>query len=455
MDPKTKLATARLVATRAAPYFSSGMLSMVPHEMTQIKTMGITQAGVLLWHREFVQELSVQELAGVIVHELMHLLQNHGPRRERIMGDHKIWNIAADCEINDDLREMVQLPKDGTKFAGVYPETFGFDPGLLAEEYYEKLRDMAEQEAHAFAALLEESGEPQCGSGSGNPFPNESGMGEGKDEGKSQGEDEGKGQGKNESEGQAPAQGQQIGRSQSELETMRCEVAQAVQQAAARARGSMPAGLVRWAKNTLEPPKVDWRTKLARAVRSAMAYRPGAVNFRYDRPSRRQYSFGLGRVGMPVLPALRQPTPHVGIGIDTSGSMGDQELEAALRESNGILQAVGAVVDFIACDAAVHVTRKVRTVEELMDSLQGGGGTDFHPVFEAVNRLQPKPEVFIFITDGCGPAPELPPPGVQVVWLLVGPYRQVPHFGSWGDASADAWGEFIEIDDPAAEGNGY
>jgi predicted metal-dependent peptidase len=120
----------------------------------------------------------------------------------------------------------------------------------------------------------------------------------------------------------------------------------------------------------------------------------------------------------------------VAIAVDTSGSMGAAELTAALREANGVLSAIGADITYLACDADVHELIKVRDVKEMAKRLTGGGGTDFRPVFEALEKVRPIPEVLIFITDGCGPAPPAPPPRTRVIWLLVGPYQQAPC--SWG-----------------------
>ena len=48
----------------------------------------------------------------------------------------------------------------------------------------------------------------------------------------------------------------------------------------------------------------------------------------------------------------------------------------------------------------------------------GHGGTDFRPPFEYVaGHSEIEPSCFIYITDGCGPAPENPPP-YPVLWIL-------------------------------------
>jgi predicted metal-dependent peptidase len=129
------------------------------------------------------------------------------------------------------------------------------------------------------------------------------------------------------------------------------------------------------------------------------------------------------------------PVPRVAVAVDTSGSMGQRELTDALREAKGILTAVGANVEFLACDAEVHAARPVRTWRDCIPLLKGGGGTDFTPVFRELERRPHRPEVLVFITDGCGPAPESPPGWCKTIWLTVGPYQRKPA----------EWGEHIEM----------
>jgi predicted metal-dependent peptidase len=191
----------------------------------------------------------------------------------------------------------------------------------------------------------------------------------------------------------------------------------------------------------IAPPKIRWQDKLRRAVRGSYAVASGKLDYTRTRLSRRQSALdslarGLGQRA-PILPALCGPRPTVAIGIDTSGSMGRAELERAVSESSGVLRALGAPVTFLACDAEVSEMKRVRTVRELTQSLRGGGGTDFRPIFAAVEALKPKPSIVIFITDGMGPAPETAPEGIHTIWVLVGAYKQAPC----------GWGEQIEIDD--------
>lgn len=504
LSPHEKLAAGRLMSCERMPYFASALHALTPVEVAEgsLDTFGVLPNSVLLVDLAALRRWKVDEVAGVLVHEGLHIIRDHDARRRRLgaesYGECRLWNLAADCEINDDLK-AAGLPLPGTP---VFPKTFKLEDGQTAEQYYGELRKLAQKCPHCRGVI----GDPSSsGQGSdGDQSSSGGGGGEGDDEGdgggdgcqcgagdksgdggegsqdgpqdaKSSGKGQGKGKqkkggkgkkgggtcpfchgpqkpeagggwcgsggglpvpGEPEHKGEADAKG----RSEVELNSLRRRVAEAIKDAVEKSRGTVPAGLARWADEVLQPPRVDWRTKLAQVARTAVAFRPGAVDFRYHRPSRRQGAIGLG-IGKPVLPAMIQPVPRVGIAVDTSGSMSSRDLTIAVEESAGILGALGADVDFIACDASVGAVKRVRTPRELAESLVGGGGTDFAPVFDAVEKLRPRPEVLVYITDGCGPAPLKPPPGLRTIWVLVGQYRQTPHF------PGEPWGEIIELDD--------
>lgn len=198
----------------------------------------------------------------------------------------------------------------------------------------------------------------------------------------------------------------------------------------------MPGDLLRWAEKFLLPPKVRWQDRLGRLLRGQVASVAGKVDYDRRRPGRRQACYGalarsLGGVP-PIVPVLRGKVPLVAVGVDTSGSMGEVELARAVSEIDAILRVLGTSVVFLACDSEVQgPPRRVRRVQDLVGHLRGGGGTDFRPVLEEVGRLRPRPHVFVFMTDGQGLAPDVPPAGTDVFWVLVGPHAERP--ATWGD----------------------
>ena len=419
LSPNQKLSAARLKAVAKAPYLASAVLNVTPKlvptgTLPCSPTMAMTDGGILVYEAEVLDIWSVEEIASVLIHEVLHWLRDHGEARRKTR-DHKLWNLACDAEINDDLVRM-QLKLPGSP---ILPSTYKFPDGLTAEDYYSRFQSQSKKPDKA---QKPGPGSGECGSCAGNRQEGEPPPGGGGAEGEAQ------------------------GRSAAEVQAMRLTVAQAVRDAI-KARGSVPLGLDRWATGVLGVPKIPWRSKLARVCRAAASYVSGAVDMRYGRISRRQGGIGFG-VGRPVLPSYVQPVPEVVMAFDTSGSMGEAELLAGASEAQGVLEAIGARLHFLACDAKVHSSKKVSSVAEMMKLMKGGGGTDFDPIIEAVLAIRPRPNVLIIVTDGCGPVNPIPPRGVFVIWLLVGGYRRKPYPSTGGYGSSEiTWGEFIEVDD--------
>jgi len=199
-----------------------------------------------------------------------------------------------------------------------------------------------------------------------------------------------------------------------EGDLLRHQVAQDVIRCAGEEAGTLPAGLARWAADVLSP-RVDWRRLLAAEVRRAVADVAGAVDYSYRRPSRR--AAGAGAV---ILPSLRRPVPEVAVVCDTSGSMSDDLLAAALGEVEGLLRSLGLArrVRVLACDAAAGPAQRVSSARQVQ--LTGGGGTNMGAGIDAAYALRPRPHVTVVLTDGHTPWPAQAPKGMRVVAALLG-----------------------------------
>jgi len=407
-----KLAAARVIALRKAPYFATALFSLQPKRVPDEQlmsggqaTMAVTNRGVLLWTEGSVNRQTPETLASDLIHEVNHWIRDHAGRAKKheIPPDqHAEWNYACDAEINDDL---APLKLDMSAGGWIMPSHYNMPDGLTAEAYYAS-RQQAQNKPKPGV------GAGACGSCAGHA-----------------------------TDGEPPDQGDA---SPGHSDAVRIKVqqitAQAVQQAAERGpAGSVPAGLARWAGSLLAPPQVPWRAKLARVVRGVVtATGARATDSSYARPHRRQAGLGFGG-GVPVLTRPVYRVPNVLVAIDTSGSMGDEELRTAASELSGVLSAVRGVT-FMACDCAVHEQKKVTTMSEALALFTGGGGTSFYPIFSAVAEMKSKPNVVIVLTDGGGSAPASAPPGVTVIWVLVGRYQCKPDF-----AGGQPFGEFIEV----------
>jgi predicted metal-dependent peptidase len=147
--------------------------------------------------------------------------------------------------------------------------------------------------------------------------------------------------------------------------------------------------------------------------------------------------------GAPILPSPFAPQVEVAVVVDTSGSMGRKEMEAALAELDGILRSVRGEVRVVSCDAEVQKAGKVTRAADAAKLLKGGGGTDFVPAFDHLVRH--RPGVTIVVTDGHGPAPDDEPRWTDTVWLLVGKDTRTPYPASRPFGGDVQWGEVIKV----------
>ena len=382
----------RLVAAERAPYFMHALFAVAPVAAPGLGTFAVDAA----WRLYMDPGLLVgpgrwdsPTVAAVLLHEVGHLLRDHAGRAEGLPTPrHQLaWNLAGDAEINDDLLAVgVPLPE-----GVVTPAALGCDDGDLAETYYARLVP-----PDGAAPALPDDGSSGCGSGSGcPPVPGELPAGVALGDGSA--------------EPVSPA----------EADFVRRRVAHEVRAAEqARGRGSLPAGLTRWAATVLAPPTVPWERLLRAAVRRAVADRAGRVDYTYSRPSRRR----LPRI---VKPALRAPSVIVSIVVDTSGSMSQADLDAAMSEVSGVLRSSGVArerVRLLSCDAAATTAQRVRSATSVR--LSGGGGTDMRVGIAAAEQAVPAPHVVIVLTDGDTPWPDTPTRGRLVCAVIS---HRAPH----------------------------
>jgi predicted metal-dependent peptidase len=174
----------------------------------------------------------------------------------------------------------------------------------------------------------------------------------------------------------------------------------------AKACGHEPANVDRPLSDSRET-RQDWRTIL----RDFIAARTPS-DYRWSPPNRRYVASGL------YLPSVdRTGLGTIVIAVDTSGSIGDEELEQFAGEISAIAdEAQPEAIHVVYCDAAVQSSQQFGPSEAIHLDPKGGGGTDFRPVFEWVEENGIAPVCLIYLTDLCchsyPPIPEYP-----VLWV--------------------------------------
>jgi hypothetical protein len=131
---RRQLSLARLRAARTAPYLASAIAAMRPVAAPGLGTFGVDAGWRLHVDPAMFDQWTLDEVAGVLLHEVSHLLRDHAGRRPPHV-DPVLWNICGDLEINDDLvaADGVTLPSP------LLPSTLGLPDGLTAEQYLDRL----------------------------------------------------------------------------------------------------------------------------------------------------------------------------------------------------------------------------------------------------------------------------------------------------------------------------
>ncbi|WP_435229423.1 DUF2201 family putative metallopeptidase [Pseudopelagicola sp. nBUS_20] len=163
---------------------------------------------------------------------------------------------------------------------------------------------------------------------------------------------------------------------------------------AAKDAGKLPAGVERIVKMVIDAP-TPWYEILEQFMTAR--YRAGVS---WQRPNRRFLASGQY---LPGPKYLRKMGPIV-IGVDTSGSISDQELCDFSGHVNRILElCCPEGVTVIYCDSVVNHVEDYLP-EDLPITLHpfGGGGTSFRPVFDYIDERGLAPEIVVYLTDGNG-----------------------------------------------------
>jgi len=424
-EARAHLERARVQFGRMVPYYLDllHMLSMywVPYMFViHGSPMGVTNQMVLLMDPGWVCHIADPKmLAAVLWHEVEHI--NRGMERIEALPDKRLANIAGDLAINWYIRKVgVPLPS-----WVLYPEQYKLSEGLSLEEYYAalELQGVGKKEGGGKA------GKGEAGKGKPGMTPDWQPTGDSFGSGKC---GSAAGGSLGDIEGQA---NKEKGCSATEkalaLDKTRAAIKRHV---AAHGRGSVPAGLVDQIEMDERPAVVPWRTVLRSIITHTMGkLRAGYEELSWSRPSLHSLVRGQPR------PGFCSREPDILLVRDTSGSMGHTQLQAANREAVGIMRQLGVdSVWFMDVDAKAYEPVRVRLRDIPKLNVKGRGGTSFKPAFAAAERLRPRPELVIYLTDGDGDAPDRPPRGMSVVWCIVPT--------GYGRRPAE-WGNLVLVDD--------
>ncbi|MDA8197234.1 MAG: VWA-like domain-containing protein [Actinomycetota bacterium] len=371
-----KIALARAKAVDLMPYLATGLFRLFPVESDQTDTMAVSSDWILHYNLNFVEETPLVELAGVLIHELHHLLQGH---QERMVAfgavDSFLWNIAADATINDRLLENgIKLPQ-----TPITSNLLNINGSLTAEEIYLKINGQRDD-------LLSSFGEVDCGScAGGSPRSYEV---------------------------------KHDGAPQTDSEALCLDLlARAIIKS-----DNAPAHLRAWANERVNP-KINWVSLLMRQVRQAL-----------DPAANKDYAIGgwsRRESATFILPSLiPRHQPKVAIVVDTSGSMDTDAFQRIITEIASLIRTLhGAPMTVISCDDSVRLTQTIRDASAI--ELVGGGSTDLRVGIEKAAQIKPAPDVIVVMTDGLSLWPKQNPSRKsKVVIVLTSDEIETPNWAT-------------------------
>ena len=352
-------------------------LDFVP--ITSGCTTACTDGNRVFMNCQFYAKLDLEERLFVLAHETWHCVLLHFARLQNRNPDE--FNYATDLEIHF----ILQKEKMHEPF--VLPHDPNWD-GLSAEEIYEKLGHKKE-----YGGKREKCKNPGCCS-------------KGFDSNE-QSFDEHiyAGQAKQDSENDpdfAPCVDAQS------VENMRQIVIQTAC-SIERRQGTLP-GNLKEIVDRLRKPELNWKELLKQFVTSCLG-----GSRRWLPPARRYVGMGL------YLQSRRDEKFNAVMAIDTSGST-TGDLPQFFAELSSLLKSFGNYeLTVIQCDVEIQHMEKFSGDTPLPSNYQwesyGHGGTSFIPPFEYVKEHKLRPDIFIYLTDGYGGAPEKAPQ-FPVLWVL-------------------------------------
>lgn len=347
MDCNEKIKKASIQLILEQPFFATLCMRMAFFEDTNIKTVN-TNGKFLSYNPGYIDQLNVDEIKGVIAHEIMHITMLHHTRRNH--RDVKKWNEACDYAINPMVLESGFIMPNGYLIDNQYKN-------ISAEQIY---------------SLLQESS-PNSESKDNNYGDRES-TGDVED---------------------APAES-----SKQEIEA---EIKQAVVQAAmiAKRQGKLPEFVERIIDEILHP-KISWKEVLSRFLAEIQRN-----EYTWNKPSPRYLYSGIY---LPSLENY-EPGKIILI-VDTSASIDHDILNQFAAEIQDITNTFKLQLTIIYVDKMVRAVQEIEADDNVQLTPKGGGGTDFRPGFKYIADQEVQPKVVVYLTDGaCNllpPEPDYP-----------------------------------------------
>lgn len=370
---KKELSTIARYCVTKSPGFAAIAL-WVPHRYTGDKEyVARTDGRTIQAGEKFFDKYNGREQAFIFMHEVLHVALRHSPRGHRawsVSSAHAlVWNIAADAIVNRALSKMswIAAPKDGVTFEA-----------LLSKEELEARPPQQWSVEALYYNLLDKIGFPPDKKGwdqwldewiekNGIPKPDDLKRNPDSDSGDLM------------SELAARVWASRLARAQA---------------------GDKPGGLLRELVGDFPVVKTPWPQILRTYLQDAVM---PTTRENFNRPGRRVLSLNSDFFEPSFQP--EKGLRRIGVAVDTSGSIDEKLLLRFAGEIEAVQKRTGAELYLVVCDAEVTgeflipAYGKTFTQRYKAGELQfrGGGGTDFAPALQKLNKSNIK--IGLYLTD--------------------------------------------------------
>jgi predicted metal-dependent peptidase len=377
-EAERKLGRAKARLLLSSPYF--GTLASRLELDTSDEIPGVLSNGLKLeYNPDYVETLDENECEFLLANGAMHAALVHERRQNGRMS--WLWQLATDHAIN------ALLVQNG--FA--LPPQVNYDPrfeGMYAEAIYAQLKDEIKNEEYS------------------DDESNETGFNENnqrkRDELKNA-------EGDHDPDKKRPQMEVENTVDESLFEHFEKAVREMMER-----QGDTPLGLERFFIPH-DAPRIDWRSQLSHALNRHLR-----SDYRLLPPSKKLLYNHI------YLPSSTSETLDLVVAVDSSGSVDEALLGRFIAEIESLLETFTDYrVELLVCDAKIQSHHQFYPGEPVVFELRGGGGTDFRPVFEWVDRHTPMAPLLLYFTDCDGRFPETAP-FIDTVWITSDEQRSAP-----------------------------
>ncbi len=358
----------------------------------------------LLWG-----EYSIKEMIFIICHEIEHIVLDHPSQGKRINQDsdpvkHRALNISMDASINDRLiwdiensnLKMMNAPDNGIT-SDYLSETFDLNLKKMEDflYYYNYVKEISidSKDVKRRFLILE---------------PNKKRIVTKK----------------NRPKGMILHVWTNNDNAEDTHELIKNYIAQIVDGIPEEIRGLFPDHQKAALDAVLSSPTIDWKNVLKRYI-AMTPYLYRKTKMRLDRRQPERFDIP-GRVSNREVRLV--------VAIDTSGSVGEEDLEHIFAEIFEILKTTKFDLTIIECDAEIQSVYKAKRLEDVNLNVNGRGGTTYEPVIDYINSSKEyRDAVLVFFTDGMGDSKINRPMVNRCLWVLTDPEMELSVSEPYGD----------------------